>query len=377
MLSQDNFPQVTKEAWLQQIRKDLKDKTLDSLDWIVSDTLRVSPVLHPEDQPLPPDFLHQGLSWKISETVHVEDWPRARAQALEALEGGVEALAFVLDDGFDALEELLDGMYLQMIDTHLSGAAVRANPSAVLRRMEQIAAKQGTTLSSARLSLGLDPSADQREGKQTDWRFLADLVRYAQEKKYALRLLQIDLRDQYADNENVMDAIVSVLRTAQHYAEQMSKHGVDKQAIFDSMEISVSIGPAYFLELAKLRALNLLWLHLQKSHGQSQILPQLSVSFHEAAYTDELYTNMVRATSMAMSAVLGGAARLTVRPYDEAREHMAKYTTAFGRRIARNVQHLLKMESHISQLKDPAAGSYYLENLTQELARQAWEKFNI
>ena len=78
---------------------------------------------------------------------------------------------------------------------------------------------------------------------------------------------------------------------------------------------------------------------------------------------------------MAMSAVQGGVDRLTVLPYDAGREDKAEYPQAFGRRIARNVQQLLKLESGFDQVPDPAAGSYYIENLTRLFAEKAWAQF--
>ncbi len=77
---------------------------------------------------------------------------------------------------------------------------------------------------------------------------------------------------------------------------------------------------------------------------------------------------------MAMSAVLGGADRLAVRPFDAGTDAPSR-PAGFGRRMARNVQHLLKMESFFTELHDPAAGSYYVEKLTLQLAEAAWTKF--
>ncbi len=70
-----------------------------------------------------------------------------------------------------------------------------------------------------------------------------------------------------------------------------------------------------------------------------------------------------------------GADRLTVLPYDAGRESAAQYPQAFGRRIARNVQHLLQLESGLGDIADPAAGSYYVEQLTRQLAAAAWNDF--
>lgn len=84
---------------------------------------------------------------------------------------------------------------------------------------------------------------------------------------------------------------------------------------------------------------------------------------------------MIKATTMAMSAILGGANQLVVKPYDEDREHLSNYPPQFARRIARNIQHLLKMESGFEQLLDPAAGSHYIEHATIQIADKSWELF--
>jgi methylmalonyl-CoA mutase len=84
---------------------------------------------------------------------------------------------------------------------------------------------------------------------------------------------------------------------------------------------------------------------------------------------------MIKATTMAMSAVLGGADQLVVTPYDEDREDLSNYPPQFARRIARNIQHLLKMESGFDQLNDPAAGSHYIEHTSIQIAEKSWEIF--
>ncbi|MDV7393168.1 methylmalonyl-CoA mutase family protein, partial [Arthrospira platensis SPKY1] len=83
-------------------------------------------------------------------------------------------------------------------------------------------------------------------------------------------------------------------------------------------------------------------------------------------------TNMIRASTQAMSAAIGGADLIYVLPANHA---LDEASTAFTRRIARNVQHVLKMESRLHQVLDPGAGSYYIEKLTDKLAAQAWAKF--
>ena len=83
------------------------------------------------------------------------------------------------------------------------------------------------------------------------------------------------------------------------------------------------------------------------------------------------YVNMLRGTTEAMSATIAGVHSLEVMPFDASFEN----PTESSKRIARNVELLLKNESHFDNVVDPAGGSYYIENLTQSIAEQAWKLF--
>ncbi|MEZ4891464.1 MAG: methylmalonyl-CoA mutase family protein [Saprospiraceae bacterium] len=130
-----------------------------------------------------------------------------------------------------------------------------------------------------------------------------------------------------------------------------------------------------FFEIAKLRALRLLWFNLLKAWEIPLKAPVVHASINSESYSDNLYSNMISGTTAAMSAIMGGVDRLTVLPYDSGRESVATYPKAFSRRIARNVQHLLKLESNLHELNDPAAGSYYIEHLSAKIAEKAWQEF--
>jgi len=156
------------------------------------------------------------------------------------------------------------------------------------------------------------------------------------------------------------------------YLEKLTERGLSPAEAANTLQFSIALGKSYFLEIARIRAFKLLWLNVLKAWGAPLDYPAVEAHFQPEAYSDELHTNMIRATTMAMSAVLGGADRLTVLPYDAGREAQATYSQSFSRRIARNVQHLLKMESFFHEIPDAAAGSYYIEKLTQQLAEKAW-----
>ena len=131
----------------------------------------------------------------------------------------------------------------------------------------------------------------------------------------------------------------------------------------------------YFLEIAKFRAARMLWANIVKGYNPAK---NCACKMHIHARTADWnqtvydpYVNMLRGTTEAMSAIIAGVHSLEVTPFDNAFET----PTEFSKRIARNVELLLKHESHFDQVVDPAGGSYYVENLTQSIAAEAWKLF--
>lgn len=139
--------------------------------------------------------------------------------------------------------------------------------------------------------------------------------------------------------------------------------------IISQSAFSFSIGKDFFMEIAKLKAFRRLW--RQVSHAYQVTDKDDSVLIHgsSAPWNNEKFqpnANMLKSTTAALSAVLGGCNAITVEP----EEH-----NTFKARIARNVLTLLREESHLNITADPTAGSYYLEHLIDQLAQSAWTKF--
>jgi len=386
------FPPVSKADWLRQITKDLKDKPLEDLNWHLPNGLVVSPFVHADDfESLPVALSDQPNTWEICEDLWVTDPIVANRQALDALEGGVEGLCFWLDRPLETaeFEQLFQGIHLDFIGLHFAGNAVSENPGMVLGLLENLLRQRGLSTTQLRGSLAYDPVP---VSKVVDWRYLADLLEYAREKFPQFTVIQVstpelrsggglvqyplELRSGEGSVQHPPEQSSGVLlRNANIYLEKLSERGIPVKDIAAAMQFSVPLGKSYFLEIANLRALKLLWFNVLKAWDAPLVPPSIAVRYQPEAYSDDLYTNMIRATTMAMAAVQGGANRLTVMPYDAGREALASYPQAFGRRIARNVQHLLKMESGLDEVADPAAGSYYIETLTRQLAEKAWEEF--
>ncbi|MBL7828569.1 MAG: hypothetical protein JNJ57_18185 [Saprospiraceae bacterium] len=367
----DAFPPVSKADWLAQIAKDLKDKSLEDLNWSLADDLKISPLTHADDFSKPAGKLWPApKNWEINELIQVDDPVAANRVALNALEGGVEGLRFALPV-FDTpafLETLLQNVHLDYIGLHFEGASLQQNPSLALGFLAKIAEERGLKTEQLRGSLAYRPI---QPGLTPDWRYLSELLAYAQTTFPGFKLIEIP----FSLHEHPVTSLSETLGYLDACLKALTARGVSPDHLTRSIRFSIPVGRHYFFEIAKLRALQILWLNVLKAWGAEPTTAHLSCEIAPEAFTDDLYTNMIRGTSIAMSAIIGGASQLTVQPYDQGREQLAAYPPAFGRRIARNVQHLLKMESHLDGYVDAAAGSYYIEQLTNTLAEKAWVEF--
>ena len=148
--------------------------------------------------------------------------------------------------------------------------------------------------------------------------------------------------------------------------EQLQEgHGVDEAA--NDIRFVFAIGSNYFFEIAKLRAARLLWAHavwaFQPREESSCLMKVHACTALSDKSIYDPFANVLRATTEAMAAIIGGCDSLEIRPF------------GFGSRLAVNIQRLIKEESHLDSVADPAGGSYYVEWLTDALAHKGWELF--
>ena len=173
----------------------------------------------------------------------------------------------------------------------------------------------------------------------------------------------------------IVEELAFALSAGHDYLVRLMDAGLTIDEAARKMRFSFSVSSNYFLEIAKLRAARMLWANIVKGYepekncaGKMMIHAETS-RWNQSVY--DPYVNMLRGTTEAMSAAIGGVHSLEVTPFDRAFEA----PTEFAKRIARNVELLLKHESHFDQVVDPAGGSYYIENLTQSIADEAWKLF--
>jgi methylmalonyl-CoA mutase len=359
------FPPVTKAEWLTKISEDLKGKAIEDLNWYLGN-LEVSPFHHAGDLAELPNSPGGSAGWEIGEDMDAADILAANEQALHALKNGVEAPRFLLDEilGDHRMAALLEGLDLSIVSTHFLERNKNANPLQLLHHYAHVANERGLVPRQLRGSVNwLHDEAVVQDSA-------LELVEFAVEKLPAFKVLPVNAGRYYGGEAGVVNELAATIADGEEWLAQLSEKGIYADTTNHHLFFSIAVGKNYFVEIAKIRALKLLWAHILKGWNCEFVVPHIEACFAPTEQSDDPPANMIQATTQAMSAVTGGVDRLTVLPPDG-----APGKAGFSRRIARNVQHILKMESYLDRVADPAAGSYFIEDLTNRLAAAAWAAF--
>ena len=323
-------------SWLAQLEKDLKGKPLSSLDWEVEPGISLKPFYTRGDSVPPtlpiPNESAGGNAWRICERLDATEAAAANAQALDALSSGADMLWLDLPKGASGghLERLLREIHLSYIFTVFHTEDVTGIATLLPDQSEPF---EGIFVP--------------REGNAALW-------------SDGRPGIFLDGRHLGAQAPSVQ--LGTLLAAARKSIQTWQGEG-RAENLPESTLVAFSVGDHYLVEIGKLRAFKALWLRLMREAGLPERLPHLHVETTNAH--EDPHTNMVAAATQALSAVTAGTHSLSVRPANNGSD-------AFHRRIARNVQHLLQLESGLDRVADPAAGSYFLEKLTEELAQRAW-----
>ena len=383
------FPPYSKEAWTQQAIKDLKGADFNrKLTWRLEDHLAIAPFYTTEDlEALPNPAGFQNLNANTSPTpVAPREWEtreylvpghptETNKAALEALNQGASGIMLDFTEvGINDLEALLK----DIMPAYCS-VSFRTNNSAfaIMKRYKEYLQNQQVDLSLVTGQLGFDPLSRWMatgEVESSCYHQIHDVLEVAAELPQ-FRAFTVSGKLVKDSGATISQEIGTILAMVATYLDQLTESGIAPKQAFQQMAIEVGVAGKYFPEIAKLRALRYLISRMAEAYGVTDFGPeQVYISAESAVWNKTIfdpYVNMLRNTTEAMAAVLGGANSVTVLPHD----HVFRRSDDFSRRIARNISNLLREESHLDKVVDPAAGSFFIEDLTQQLADQGWKFF--
>lgn len=389
------FPPISTEQWEEIIQKDLKGADYEKkLIWKTNEGISVKPYyragnlndipwMHtfPGDFPFVRGNKASGNSWLVRQDIKVGDISKANEKALDILMKGVDSLGFELDCkkdySLEEIEALLKNIRADIAEINFTGTSHQLKLVAI---MDKLVRKYNRPLDKILGSVNYDPiTRFSRRGRwydseEADFCTAYELIKAAKSMPN-YRVISVNGHTFANAGATIVQEIAFTLSAGSEYLTRLTDKGLFIGEVAPRMKFNLAVGSSYFMEIAKLRAYRLLWAQIVNAYGLNDarngrmFIYGQNASWNFTVY--DPYVNALRATTGTMSAILGGVDSFRVLPFDQAFETPSD----FAERIARNQQLILKEESYLDKIADPAAGSYYIENLTQMLVDEAWKLF--
>ncbi|HUB55488.1 MAG TPA: methylmalonyl-CoA mutase small subunit [Mycobacterium sp.] len=322
--------------------------------------------------------------WKVTEAlpasrvagVAAED---VNAAVLAGLAEGVSALLIRVGESGVApgqLEKVLDGVYLSMAPVILdAGADYSAACDALLELVAEVEPDQRAMLS---IDLGADPlTASLSERPAPAIREVVGVANRVAGSQ-GVRAITIDGPAFHNLGANATWELAGSVAAAVAYLRLLTESGVPVAQALAQISFRLAADDDQFMTIAKVRAVRQLWARVAEVVGEPEsgaAVVHAETSLPMMTQRDP-WVNMLRTTLAAFGAGVGGADTVLVYPFDVAIPGgFPGMATSFARRMARNIQLLLLEESHVGRILDPAGGSWFVEDLTEQLAQQAWQHF--
>ncbi|MFD4256915.1 methylmalonyl-CoA mutase family protein [Streptomyces sp. NPDC058534] len=293
---------------------------------------------------------------------------------LADLENGVTSLWLAVGAHgipLSSLGRVLDDVYLDLAPIVLDAGSEAALAARELLRLYE---ERGVADKAARGNLGADPLGHEaRTGEVLPFASLSLLARQCADQYPGLRALTVDALPYHEAGGSAAQELGCALATGVAYVRELTDAGLSFTQACAQLEFRYAATADQFLTMAKLRAARRLWARVAEVCGAPSAGAQLQhvVTSPVMMTRRDPWVNMLRTTIATLAAGAGGADSVTVLPFD----HALGLPDAFARRIARNTSTILIEESHLSRVIDPAGGSWYVEQLTDELAHAGWEFF--
>ncbi|MGW4645523.1 methylmalonyl-CoA mutase family protein [Kitasatospora sp. NPDC004289] len=396
------FPETSRERWQHLVEGVLRKSGADvsgaqaeeALSTELQDGLRVRPLYTAEDGAAAAEAAgHPGFApfvragrpqgtavsgWDVRQRHAEPDPAKANEAVLADLENGVTSLWLELGATglpVEGLARALDGVYLDLAGVTLdAGAEFGAAAEQFLRVLQE----RGVPAAAATGNLGADPlGLLARTGRDVDTDAqlteAAALAARCEAEYPGLRALVVDALPYHEAGASPAQELGCSLATGVAYLRALTEAGLDVDAACGQLEFRYAADADQFLSIAKFRAARRLWSRVTQVSGAAAHTAQRQHAVTSAVMMTERdpWVNMLRTTVACLAAGVGGADAVSVLPFDSA----VGRPDAFARRIARNTQSVLLEESHLARVIDPAGGSWYVEQLTEELARSAWAWF--
>ena len=402
--------------WRALASKELRDRSLDELDWHTLEGLKIKPLYTKEDidhldhldnlpgmEPFtrgPKATMYGGRPWTIRQYAGFSTAEESNAFYRKNLAAGQQGVSVAFDlathRGYDSDHPRVEGdvgkagvaidsvedmkILFNQIPLDQVSVSMTMNGAVIPTMACYIVAGEEQGVSQEALS-GTIQNDILKEfmvrntyvyPPEPSMRIVADIIEYTSDNMPKFNSISISGYHMQEAGANLVQELAYTLADGKEYVRTAIERGMDVDKFAGRLSFFFAIGMNFFMEAAKLRAARLLWHRIMESFdaksSKSKMLRTHCQTSGVSLQEQDPYNNVVRTAYEAMSAVLGGTQSLHTNALDEA----IALPTEFSARIARNTQLILQEETGVANVVDPLAGSYYVESLTSELADAAW-----
>ena len=356
----EDFDPVSSKQWKQKIQFELKGADYnETLIWNSPEDIKVKPFYHKDEFTKAAAVNTKASEFKICQNIFVFDIEKSVERALDTLNRGADSLRFTLENDTVDVAKLLEKLPIENVAVYFNFKFFSID---FVKKIDAIIYKK-----KAIAHYNLDPIGQlARDG---NWFTTTDKNNFDSLNLLSTAIpnssiISIDATLYQNAGANMVQQLAYTLA---HVNEYFNRIPVISQPIV----IEVAVGTNYFFEIAKLRALRLLFNLVAKEYNHNLECHLLVSPTKRNKTLYDYNVNMLRTTTECMSAILGGADAIANLPYDS----LYHKDNEFGDRIARNQLLVLKNESYFDKVNNPADGSYYIETLTIQLAEKALTLF--
>lgn len=362
------FPPVPTEQWERMIRENVPGPDYaKKLIWHPEEGLAVRPYYRAEDlaglpfldaQPGEYPYVRgtrRTGGWRICEEIDTIEPEEANRRAIDAVTMGAEEISFRRVRMENESDVTLTLANLNEIPVHFQNAS-QSSIRTVLDRLRQRPHAAG-------VSAGVDPL--------TDVEFTAEITRCGLSGFRPFTVDAVTFQERAA---GTVEEAGFALSAAVDFLAEMRDRGLDADCAANAISFRFAMGPEFFVHIAKLRAFRMVWAQAVESFGGTRedakaVIRACPSNWNKTVY--DRHINVLRATTEAMAAILGGADSIMIAPFDEC----CGLQDESSRRLARNTQLILKREALLDRVADPVGGSYLIETLTNSIAKKSWKLF--
>ncbi len=357
----EEFSQITKAQWKQAVLKDLKSAGYSTIEWLTPDGFTIEPFYSAAERPLcslPPTPGKKDNSWKAGVEIDAADPRKANAEALEHLGNGMQCLLFDIssaeDPDADNIASLLKEIEPDSASIYFSGIK---NPNGFMRGLSKL--RRFEDMRGGLINKTPEPAEK--------------LLEYSQTAK-GFRTLGISCEQWSKKGATTAQEIGLLAASTRDLFRELHHKGFDPFLVASGLTVNFAAGPSFFAEIAKYKAFRLLWRRMAQTIGTSEIPePEITATTLKGTpYRDDSFSTLVALAAVSSAAVLGGCGTLFIRHFSSGESA----DRALAARLSRNMHHILKHESMLDRVIDPAAGSAYIETLSLNLAESAWDVFS-